>query len=226
MDAAMGKKQALVLGTVDTKGEEVEYLARSLAGKGVEVEIVDTTPAQWLKPGDATTSRSQVMEIAAAGSPKRSWPGSRRGRRREASPSAAPPGPRSASPALQRLPLGFPKVLISPVVSGETTPYIDTSDIVMVPPVVDFAGSSTPTPSGRWRLPQRPSLLDAASDGVSGCQGIHLAVTAFGVTTPLVEMIGRESERDGRKAGRLLLQRYRRKGVRAFYRRGQGVRRL
>ncbi len=42
--------------------------------------------------------------------------------------------------AMRTLPAGFPKLMVSTVSSGDTSPYVDTSDITMMPSIVDVAG--------------------------------------------------------------------------------------
>lgn len=44
------------------------------------------------------------------------------------------------TPGMRALPIGVPKVMVSTVASGNTEPYIGTSDIIMMPSVVDVAG--------------------------------------------------------------------------------------
>ncbi len=41
---------------------------------------------------------------------------------------------------MRALPIGVPKIMVSTVASGNTEPYIGTSDIIMMPSVVDVAG--------------------------------------------------------------------------------------
>src|SRR5690606_13764200 len=41
---------------------------------------------------------------------------------------------------MRALPIGVPKVMVSTVASGNTEPYVGTSDIAMVPSIVDVAG--------------------------------------------------------------------------------------
>jgi uncharacterized protein (UPF0261 family) len=45
-----------------------------------------------------------------------------------------------ASAAMRALPVGVPKLLVSTVASGDTSPYVGTSDIIMMPSIVDVAG--------------------------------------------------------------------------------------
>ncbi len=41
---------------------------------------------------------------------------------------------------MRALPLGLPKIMVSTLASGDTAPYVDVSDIVMMPSVTDMAG--------------------------------------------------------------------------------------
>lgn len=45
-----------------------------------------------------------------------------------------------ATAAMRALPLGFPKVMVSTLASGNTAPYLGTSDTAFFPAVVDIAG--------------------------------------------------------------------------------------
>ena len=44
------------------------------------------------------------------------------------------------TPAMRALPIGLPKVMVSTIASGNIAPYVGTSDILMMYPVVDIAG--------------------------------------------------------------------------------------
>ncbi|MFB4167276.1 Tm-1-like ATP-binding domain-containing protein [Virgibacillus sp. JSM 102003] len=48
-----------------------------------------------------------------------------------------------AAPAMRALPIGVPKIMVSTVASGNTEPYVGTSDLIMMPSVVDVAGLNT-----------------------------------------------------------------------------------
>jgi uncharacterized protein (UPF0261 family) len=45
-----------------------------------------------------------------------------------------------ATSAMRALPIGFPKVMVSTLASGNTAPYLGTKDIMMIPAIVDVAG--------------------------------------------------------------------------------------
>lgn len=44
------------------------------------------------------------------------------------------------TPAMRVLPIGVPKLMVSTVASGNTSQYVGTSDIVMMPSIVDVSG--------------------------------------------------------------------------------------
>ncbi len=48
---------------------------------------------------------------------------------------------------MKSLPFGVPKVMVSTVASGNTRPFIGTSDIVMMPSVADIVGLNSITES-------------------------------------------------------------------------------
>ncbi|MCR8656552.1 Tm-1-like ATP-binding domain-containing protein [Paenibacillus endoradicis] len=45
-----------------------------------------------------------------------------------------------ASTVMLALPIGFPKLIISTVASGDTSSYVGTKDIIMIPSIVDISG--------------------------------------------------------------------------------------
>ena len=69
--------------------------------------------------------------------------------------SAVPVGRRSRTRAMRALPVGVPKLMVSTVASGNK-PYVGTTDVTMMPSIVDVAGinrirrGSSRTRPGRW----------------------------------------------------------------------------
>ncbi len=100
------------------------------------------------------------------------------------------------APALQALPVGIPKLLVSTLASGDVSPYVGISDLTLVHPVVDLAGLN--------RI-SRPVLRNAGH----AIAGMALApkepmqsapaagLTMFGVTTPCVERVRHGLEERG-----------------------------
>ena len=147
-----------ILGTFDTKGEELEALARMLGGRGVRALRIDVGSGAPSVPVDVP-----APEVAACGG--EDWEAvlalRDRGRwvaliaraaavyLRQLVANGAVQGVLSlgggggtaiATAAMRSLPIGFPKVMVSTLASGNVAPYVGTSDIVMVPAVVDVAG--------------------------------------------------------------------------------------
>jgi uncharacterized protein (UPF0261 family) len=98
--------------------------------------------------------------------------------------------------AMRALPVGVPKVMVSTVAAGDTRPYVDTKDIVMVPSVVDVAGVN--------RISARiyanavgavVGMLETPTPAVEARP--LLAASMFGNTTPVVNRCRETMERHG-----------------------------
>ncbi|THU44789.1 hypothetical protein C4D60_Mb02t11060 [Musa balbisiana] len=95
------------------------------------------------------------------------------------------------APALRSLPLGVPKIIVSTVASGQTDPYIGTSDLILFPSVVDICGINSVS-----RLVLSNAGAAAAgmiigkflTSDMSGqmAKKPTIGMTMFGVTTPCV----------------------------------------
>jgi uncharacterized protein (UPF0261 family) len=93
------------------------------------------------------------------------------------------------TPAMQALPVGVPKVMVSTVASGNVAPYVGAADIAMLYSVTDVAGlnrisrvvlgNAANAVAGMVANPVPPSESDRPAVGL----------TMFGVTTPLVTQL-------------------------------------
>src|SRR3989454_1638439 len=148
-----------VLGTMDSKGMEHSFVAERIRERGHQALIIDvgTLGEPNLKP-DITRE-----EVAAAGGIDLAALGRRqdRGESVAAMSHAAlvmlsklvaekkidgvislggGGGTAIATAAMRALPIGFPKVMVSTLASGNTAQYVGVKDIVMFPSIVDVAG--------------------------------------------------------------------------------------
>jgi uncharacterized protein (UPF0261 family) len=148
-----------VLGTMDTKGEEHGFVAELIRQRGHTPFIIDvgTFEAPKVKP-DVT--REEVAKAASADlgalMARRD-----RGEAVAAMSKGAPlvlarladakridgvislgggGGTAISTAAMRALPIGFPKVMVSTLASGNTAQYVGVKDIVMFPSIVDVAG--------------------------------------------------------------------------------------
>lgn len=88
------------------------------------------------------------------------------------------------------LPIGVPKILVSTIVAGDTRPYVGTSDLTMMYPVVDIAGLNSIS------MPVLARAADACAGMIAGTAVPHsaagtraVACTMFGVTTTCVTAV-------------------------------------
>ena len=148
-----------VLGTMDSKGDEHGFVAQLIRQRGHQTLIIDVgTLAPPTLPPDIT--REQVA--IAGGIDLKSLVARRdRGESVAAMSDAAPlllarlvaekkiagvislgggGGTAIATAAMRALPIGFPKVMVSTLASGNTAQYVGVKDIVMFPSIVDVSG--------------------------------------------------------------------------------------
>lgn len=148
-----------VLGTLDSKGEEHAYVAGLIRARGHEALLIDVgSGAAPVVTPDIT--REEVA--AAAGLDLAPLIAKRdRGESVIAMSKAVPVllaklaaegridgvislggggGTAIGTAAMRALPIGFPKLMVSTLASGNVAHYVGTKDIVMMPSIVDVAG--------------------------------------------------------------------------------------
>ncbi|KAI8542524.1 hypothetical protein RHMOL_Rhmol08G0144400 [Rhododendron molle] len=96
------------------------------------------------------------------------------------------------SSAFRSLPIGIPKIIVSTVASGQTEPYVGTSDLVLFPSVVDICGINKVSRvilsnAGAAFAGMVVGRLQASS--FSKDDKFTVGITMFGVTTPCVNAI-------------------------------------
>ena len=148
-----------ILGTMDTKGDEHGYVAQLIRARGHKTLVIDvgTDQPPRLAP---QVSREEVARIGGldfAGLLSRRDRGEcvaamgRAGAVVLAQLQAAGEidgvislggggGTSICTTAMRALPLGFPKLMVSTLASGNTAQYVGVKDIVMMPAIVDVAG--------------------------------------------------------------------------------------
>lgn len=101
-----------------------------------------------------------------------------------------------AAAAMQALPIGFPKILVSTMASGNTRPYVGMRDVTMMFSVVDISGLN--------RISRQ--IIANAAAAVCGMATVSLppaddrpiaTVTMMGLTTPCADVASAELEAAG-----------------------------
>ena len=94
------------------------------------------------------------------------------------------------TPAMRALPIGVPKLMVSTMASGNVAQYVGTSDIVMMPSIVDVAGlnkiSRTIFRNAILAIAGMVGLADQLPEEQEDPKPL-IAATMFGVTTPCVD---------------------------------------
>jgi uncharacterized protein (UPF0261 family) len=195
----------VLLGTLDTKGEEYDFLRRKVREEGVDVLLVDTG-ILGVPLADPDISRQEVAEAAGANARELAESGDRgvaveamargaaeivkelhaQGRLDAVLALGGSGGTAIATQAMRELPVGVPKLVVSTMASGDTRPYVGAVDITLMYSVVDIAGLN----------PISERILGnaaAAAAGMAQSQGPQaeaerplVGATMFGVTTPSV----------------------------------------
>lgn len=106
------------------------------------------------------------------------------------------------SSAFRSLPIGIPKVIVSTVASGQTEPYIGTSDLILIPSVVDVCGINSVSrvvfsnagASFAGMVIGRRKSPEELRTGKGKCT---VGITMFGVTTPCVNAVKERLEKEG-----------------------------
>lgn len=93
-------------------------------------------------------------------------------------------------------PIGFPKLLVSTMASGNTHHYVGETDMTLMYSVVDIAGMNTllHTILGNAAAAIAGMALGSRLTQDASPQRRSIAVTMFGVTTPCVQMATRQLE--------------------------------
>lgn len=196
-----------VVGTADTKGEELAYVAARIRERGGVPLLVDIGTRGARIPVDITAA-----EIAAHGPTGLMEEGDRgtavagmaaafadwiEGRSDIAGIIGIGGGGGTAmvTAGMLRLPIGVPKLMVSTLASGNVAPYVGVSDIVMMPAITDLAGLNR---ISRVVLAHAANAITAMAAEPPRVAGARPAVglTMFGVTTPAVtEIAARLGER-------------------------------
>ena len=148
-----------VLGTLDTKAEELGHVAQEIRRLGHEPLLVDV--GTGAPPGIAADISRQDVALAAGIDLAALVARRDRGECVAAMAAAAAVlvprlaregridgilalggggGTAIATAAMRALPIGFPKLMVSTLASGNTAPYVGGRDIVMFPSIVDLSG--------------------------------------------------------------------------------------
>ena len=153
------KKTIAIVGALDTKGQEFAFLKSEIEKRGCATLVVDTgvlgeavfepdvSREQVALAGGSNLGqlierkeRGEAMAVMTKGVAEIARE-LYEGKRIDGIISMGGGGGTViGTSAMRSLPVGFPKLMVSTLASGDTAPYVSTTDITMMPSVVDVAG--------------------------------------------------------------------------------------
>ena len=153
------KKTIAILGALDTKGQEYAFLKTEIEKRGCRTLVVNVgvigeplfTPdipsdevaeagGERLAELIAQRDRGEAMQVMTRGAAvvvKRLYEA---GELDGIISMGGGGGTIIGTSAMRALPVGFPKLMVSTIASGDTSAYVGTTDITMMPSIVDVAG--------------------------------------------------------------------------------------
>jgi len=201
----------VLVGTLDTKGAEIDFVRERLEELGAGVLVVDAGvmdqrgwPADIDADAVAVAGGANRAVLAAAGDRSAAMAAMRagvlavvsdlhgQGRLDGIMAIGGSGGASLAAAAMQALPVGVPKLIVSTMAAGDTRPYVGESDIAMLYPVVDIAGLNRLSRQVLGNAAAAMAGMVAANSGRAEAARTTdeerplLGATMFGVTTPCV----------------------------------------
>lgn len=199
------KGTVAVLGTFDTKGKEYAFLIEQIKRAGAGVLTIDAgvLGEPWFRPdiardevaeaGGASIAeiaakkdRGHAVSVMTAGAPVVLKRLAEEGRIHAVISLGGTAGTTIGTAAMRALPVGFPKLMVSTVASGDTRPYVGETDITMMNSVTDISGINSIS----------AVILSNAAGAAAGMANLErdkaakgkpvIVATMFGVTTPCV----------------------------------------
>ncbi len=209
MPTDRASRYVAVVGTCDTKFEDVQYVRDLILSAGVAAKIVDLSPRGSDKLVDVTAAQVKAGTVVDVGSMDRGQAiadmagAFKRWVLANVSDISGMIGVGGSgntaliTPGMGSLPIGVPKLMVSTVASGNVAPYVGPNDIAMMYSVVDVAGLNA---ISRTVLSNAANMIAGAAAHPVAAQPDQdkpaIGLSMFGVTTPCVERIVAELRDD------------------------------
>src|SRR3954468_23475471 len=155
-DTSRSHPTVLLVGTLDTKGDEYAFLRDRLRGGGVGNPIVDVgtqgpprvepdVPREQVAAAAgldlaALTDRGAAVAAMCGAAPVVVRRLFEEGRCQGVLAAGGSGGTAIATAAMRALPIGVPKLVVSTMAGSDTSAYVGASDVMVMPAVTDVAG--------------------------------------------------------------------------------------
>ncbi len=153
------KKTIAIVGALDTKGVEFEFLKKEIEKRGCQTFVINVgvlgkplfspdVGAEEVALAGGTSredlvkreDRGEAMAVMTAGAAKVVAKYYKAEKFDGIISMGGGGGTVMATSAMRALPVGVPKLMVTTIASGDTSAYVGTSDITMTPSIVDVAG--------------------------------------------------------------------------------------
>jgi uncharacterized protein (UPF0261 family)/ABC-type branched-subunit amino acid transport system ATPase component len=204
----------IVVGTLDTKGDELRHIRDLIRTEGVRARLVDISTSGRSAGGDVTpqeialahprgsagiASGDRGTAVAAMTEAFTAWLPRQQGVFGVISAGGSG-ATAMVTPAMQALPVGLPKLMISTMASGDVRAYVGAADITMMHSVTDVQGlnrvSRLVLGNGARAIAAMAKARIAefsrpAPARRSEAEKPLVGLTMFGVTTPCVQQVAK-----------------------------------
>ncbi|MDS0281079.1 Tm-1-like ATP-binding domain-containing protein [Haloarcula onubensis] len=196
----------VIIGTLDTKGEEIAFARSVVESQGVDTHLVDvgvmddpeiepdTTAAEVAEAGGTTLEslresgdRGEAMEAMGDGAAAVAERLREEGVLDGVLGLGGSGNTSIATTAMRALPVGVPKFMVSTMASGDTEPYVGARDIAMLYSVADIEGLNQLSRRVISNAALATVGMVANEPDVEVPDRPTVAITMFGVTTPCVQ---------------------------------------
>ncbi len=196
----------VIIGTLDTKGEEIGFARDVLEAQGVDVHVVDvgvmgepafdpdTTASEVAEAGDASLDalreegdRGAAMEAMGEGAAAVATRLHEEGVLDGVLGLGGSGNTSIATTAMRALPVGVPKLMVSTMASGDTEPYVGSRDVAMMYSVADIEGLNQLSRKVIANAALAMVGMVTNDPDVEVAEKPTIGITMFGVTTPCVQ---------------------------------------
>ena len=201
-------RTAVLIGTLDTKGREYQFVREELANAGVDVLLmdvgvlsdpsipVDVSAREVAKaagvslddlrfPHEGSGTRGHALDVMSRGAVAVVSELRATGRCDGVLGLGGSGGSSLLSAVMRSLPLGVPKLLVSTMGSGDVSSYVHSSDLCIMHSVTDIAGlNRISRPILRNAAGALAGMIAAASVESNVEYAPAVGLTMLGVTTP------------------------------------------
>lgn len=203
----------ICMGILDTKGDEIKFLAKQVAAKGAEVRIMDISlgaEAEWAdiplgevlaagglqKEQIFKASRTEAIELVGRAGAAKIMQLYETGQVDGLIAWSGSVGASVATRAMRALPIGFPKIMMCTLAAGDVGSWLGNKDIYIMNPIGE-KGINRVTSDIVNKAAAAIVAMANTDSVVSDHPRPLVALTAYGTTTPAVAKCAKYMEDRG-----------------------------